>query len=63
MIEPTESESRGTLDEFVRTLLKVNQEALTEPELLRQAPVSTPVGRLDEATAARQPNLRWTPAS
>jgi glycine dehydrogenase subunit 2 len=62
MIEPTESESKGTLDAFVDVMLKIAKEAETEPKLLQDAPVTTAVGRLDEATAARQPNLRWTPA-
>jgi len=60
MVEPTETESRETLDEFAAALRQAVQEAGTDPELLTAAPVSTPVGRLDEALAARQLRLRWT---
>jgi glycine dehydrogenase subunit 2 len=54
MIEPTETESKTTLDAFVDTMLKIAEEAKTEPELLQEAPHSTPIGRLDEVRAARQ---------
>ena len=63
MIEPTETESLETLDHFVDVMLKIAQEAELEPERIRQAPSSTVVGRLDEATAARKPVLRWRPVS
>jgi glycine dehydrogenase subunit 2 len=53
MIEPTESESKETLDAFARALLAIAQEARTNPELLKAAPHDTPVGRLDEVKAAR----------
>ena len=59
MVEPTESEPRESLDHFVAALEKIHEEAATQPELLRTAPHATPVGRLDEAQAARQPDLRW----
>ncbi|MEM3030147.1 MAG: aminomethyl-transferring glycine dehydrogenase subunit GcvPB [Candidatus Micrarchaeia archaeon] len=59
MIEPTETESRATLDAFADAMIKIAQEAESNPELLRQAPQTTPVGRLDGVLAARQPNLRW----
>jgi glycine dehydrogenase subunit 2 len=59
MIEPTETESKTALDEFARVLIKVAEEAKADPELLHRAPMNTVVGRLDEGTAARQPNLRW----
>ncbi len=62
MIEPTESETRDTLDAFIAALRAIDDEAGAEPELVRQAPHTTPVSRLDEATAARRPALRWTPA-
>jgi glycine dehydrogenase subunit 2 len=62
MIEPTESESKEELDAFIGAMKSIAQEALENPELLHQAPVSTPVRRLDETTAARKPVLRWTPA-
>lgn len=61
MIEPTETESKETLDEFVAAMLAIAEEAREHPELLREAPHHTPVGRLDEARAARRPVLRWTP--
>jgi glycine dehydrogenase subunit 2 len=61
MIEPTETESRQALDKFAAALLAVDAEAAKDPEILKQAPVSTPVGRLDEAGAARNPDLRWSP--
>jgi glycine dehydrogenase subunit 2 len=60
MIEPTETETRETLDEFVEAMLAILKEARESPELVKQAPHNTVVGRLDEARAARQPRLRWT---
>ena len=57
MIEPTETESRETLDAFADALLKIADEARTDPELLHSAPHVTPVGRLDEVAAARCPVL------
>jgi glycine dehydrogenase subunit 2 len=59
MIEPTESESKETLDEFVTVMQTILREAGENPELLRQAPTTTPVRRLDETLAARKPVLRW----
>lgn len=59
MIEPTETESKQTLDEFVDIMLKIDQETQDSPDTVRNAPTRTPVGRLDEALAARKPNLRW----
>jgi glycine dehydrogenase subunit 2 len=61
LIEPTETESLETLDAFAEALLAVAGEAREHPEWLRAAPVSAPVRRLDEATAARRPELRWRP--
>jgi len=58
MIEPTESETRESLDRFVAVLQQIEREAATDPELLTEAPHQTPVSRLDEAKAARQPDLR-----
>jgi len=60
MIEPTETESKETLDEFVDAMLRIAAEAHATPALLHDAPTRTPVGRLDEARAARRPVLRWT---
>ena len=61
MIEPTESETRETLDSFIRALKCIDGETRDDPDLVRQAPHDTPVARLDEALAARQPDLRWKP--
>jgi Glycine cleavage system protein P (pyridoxal-binding), C-terminal domain len=57
MIEPTETESKETLDDFAAALLRVAEEAKASPELLHAAPTTTPVGRLDEVAAARNPCL------
>jgi glycine dehydrogenase subunit 2 len=59
MVEPTETEPKRSLDAFIAAMAAIADEAETTPELLRTAPHDTPVGRLDEATAARQPVLRW----
>jgi glycine dehydrogenase subunit 2 len=59
LIEPTETESLETLDAFVEALRCIVAEAHTDPDLLHSAPHDSPVRRLDETTAARQPNLRW----
>jgi glycine dehydrogenase subunit 2 len=59
LIEPTETEALETLDAFVEALRRIVAEAHDDPELLHSAPHETPVRRLDETTAARQPNLRW----
>ncbi|HEX6473785.1 MAG TPA: hypothetical protein VF114_01700, partial [Candidatus Limnocylindria bacterium] len=58
MIEPTETESIETLDRFVEIMLGIAEAARTDPDALKRAPETTPVGRLDEATAARRPDLR-----
>ena len=62
MIEPTETESKETLDAFVEIMRQIAREATENPDLIHQAPTTTVVGRLDEAAAARKPNLRWKPA-
>lgn len=54
MIEPTETESKQTLDKFADALIKISEEAHTQPELLKSAPHNTPVGRLDEVKAAKE---------
>jgi glycine dehydrogenase subunit 2 len=61
LIEPTETESVETLDAFAEALIAIAAEAYSAPEVVRTAPHDAPVRRLDEATAARQPNLRWRP--
>lgn len=60
MIEPTESENKEVLDEFVNAMLKIAEEAKTNPEKVISAPHSTPVKRLDETLAARHPDLKFT---
>ncbi|MGH7776383.1 MAG: aminomethyl-transferring glycine dehydrogenase subunit GcvPB [Candidatus Dormibacterales bacterium] len=62
MVEPTETESRATLDAFIAALEDVVQMAEDDPEGLRRQPDDLPVGRLDEVSAARNPVLRWRPA-
>ena len=59
MIEPTETESKHTLDQFVEAMKKIAQEARENPQVLHDAPLHAPVGRLDEVLAARQLVLRW----
>jgi glycine dehydrogenase subunit 2 len=58
MIEPTESESRETLEAFARVLLTI---ATEDPQLLHEAPHATPISRPDEVKAAKSPVLKWTP--
>jgi len=60
MIEPTETETLEELDRFVEAMLTIAREAAETPEVVTSAPHTTPVRRLDEGRAARQPNLRWT---
>ena len=59
MIEPTETESKQTLDYFIEVMKTIAKEAAEDPDLLHNAPHNTPNTRLDEARAARRPNLRW----
>jgi glycine dehydrogenase subunit 2 len=59
MVEPTETESKDTLDAFAAAMRQAAEEARSDPELLHEAPVTTPVRRLDEARAARHLKLRW----
>lgn len=63
MIEPTETESKETMDGFTEVMEKIAREAKEDPELLKTAPHNTPVSRPDETLAARRPILRWTPES
>ena len=60
MIEPTETESRETIDRFVAAMREIYDEARRDPEKIKTAPHSLPLRRIDEATAARRPVLRWT---
>lgn len=59
MIEPTETESKETLDAFCDAMIQIAKEAEENPEIVQEAPHSTVVGRLDETTAARKPILRY----
>jgi glycine dehydrogenase subunit 2 len=60
MMEPTETESKESLDGFIETMITIAKEAEENPDLLRQAPQRVKVRRLDEVLAARKPKLRWT---
>ncbi len=57
MVEPTETESKNSLDNFIEIMNKIYYEALNEPEKLKKAPLNTPIGRLDAVNAARNPIL------
>jgi glycine dehydrogenase subunit 2 len=59
MIEPTETEDKATLDKFIHSMVQIYKEAKEDPERVKSAPHTTVVGRLDEALAARKPNLRY----
>ncbi|MDI6900331.1 MAG: aminomethyl-transferring glycine dehydrogenase subunit GcvPB [Anaerosomatales bacterium] len=61
MIEPTETEGLETLDRFAEVMLRIAEEAAENPDLLHEAPLTTPVRRLDEARAVKQPDLAWRP--
>ncbi len=59
MIEPTETESKETLDQFAECMIQIANEVETDPELVKNAPHTTPVSRLDEARAVKQPDIRF----
>jgi glycine dehydrogenase subunit 2 len=61
MIEPTETESKETLDAFCEAMIRIAREAEADPAIIHAAPDTTPVRRLDQTKAAREPNLRWSP--
>jgi len=63
MIEPTESESRQELDAFIDAMRSIARESEERPEIVKSAPHTTRVGRIDEAAAARRPVLRWKPGT
>jgi len=63
LIEPTETESKETLDGFVAALLEIRDEAHATPELVKGAPHTMPVRRLDDVKAARELDLTWKPAA
>jgi len=60
MIEPTETESKETIDAFVEVMRRIAKEALEDPSLLQSAPHNTPIGRPDETSAARKPKLIYS---
>jgi len=62
MVEPTETETKQTLDDFVGAMIDIAKEARETPEVVKKAPHLTRLGRLDEARAARRPRLRWSKA-
>lgn len=59
MIEPTENESKETLDEFIAVLRKIAEESKDNPDIVKTAPHKTPTGRVDDVLAAKQPVLTW----
>ena len=59
MIEPTETESLETLDAFIDVMIQISKEADETPELLKNAPTTTQIRRVDEVMAARTPVLKW----
>ena len=59
MFEPTESETKASIDELVEAMREIAREAQENPQVILEAPHNTPVGRLNEAQAARNPDLRW----
>ncbi|MCH8335251.1 MAG: aminomethyl-transferring glycine dehydrogenase subunit GcvPB [Proteobacteria bacterium] len=63
LIEPTETETREVLDNFIDAMIAIAEEAKADPERVRRAPYSTPVRRLDDVKAARHLDLAWKPAS
>jgi len=63
MIEPTESESREECDLFIDAMRSIAEEAAKTPDVVKTAPHTTRIGRLNETVAARKPVLRWKPAT
>jgi len=63
MIEPTETEAKETLDQFCEAMIQIARETETNVAVIHDAPVTTPVRRLDQTKAAREPNLRWSPTA
>jgi glycine dehydrogenase subunit 2 len=62
MIEPTETEGKLELDQFIEAMISIAREVETDPQLVKGAPYGTRTSKVDEVTAARKPVLRWTPA-
>jgi glycine dehydrogenase subunit 2 len=61
LIEPTETESKETLDRFIEAMVKIRDEAKASPDLVKGAPHTMPVRRLDDVKAARELDLTWKP--
>jgi glycine dehydrogenase subunit 2 len=59
MVEPTENESKETLDGFIQVMRQIAEEAKTDPELVKTAPHSTPIGRVDDVLAAKHPIVTY----
>jgi glycine dehydrogenase subunit 2 len=59
MVEPTDTETLETLDNFIEIMNKIKKEAIENPKILEEAPITTPVRRLDEVQAARKPKVKW----
>jgi glycine dehydrogenase subunit 2 len=59
MIEPTENESKETLDSFIAVMRKIAEEAKTDPELVKSAPHDTPISRVDDVLAAKHPIVTY----
>ena len=59
MIEPTESENKERLDEFVQTMIQIAEECKSDPQKVLSSPHTTPVKKIDEVTAARHPDLNF----
>ena len=58
MIEPTETESKETMDSFIQALIELKEKAYSDPDYLRNAPYTTPITRVDDVLAARHPILK-----
>jgi glycine dehydrogenase subunit 2 len=61
MVEPTETEAKATLDYFIETMINIDKEIENNLEKIKSSPLTTPVSRVDEVRAARNPDLRWQP--
>jgi glycine dehydrogenase subunit 2 len=59
MVEPTENESKETLDAFISVMRRIAEEAKTDPEMVKSAPHNTPIGRVDDVLAAKHPIVTW----
>jgi glycine dehydrogenase subunit 2 len=62
MIEPTETESKMEIDQFIHAMISIAHEVETDPQLVKSAPHGTRTSKVDEVGAARKPVLRWKPA-